>query len=944
MKSDRWTLGVVVVVLVGTSSLAQAAAAGSGHATANSGSTATKNPLTVRSPLGNGLGRLVQSSKSGSAKQGAGGLRMNQDALTIRDRQGRVLIDLTPQAGANRAEFRRAAESRGFVVQTVDATHGTLEGFAPLTAMTSLAALPDTGTIAQALKPRVDAGSVQSQGVPFQRIDKVHAKGINGKGITIGALSDSYNAAQTDEFGDPLKIHARDDVRSGDLPGRGNPQNSKPVAVLQDVAPSANVFDEGRAMLQIAHDVAPASKLCFATAEGGLLNFAANVRHLANKNGRCGADVEVDDVTYFDEPMFSDSPLSDAIDHVAAHGVQYFSSAGNDGQQNAWQSKVRLVPAKPALRHTNLDFSNVDPALYSGGLQDAAPGPKTDVAQTMRLGPAGGVFDFQWDDPVDVDGATYGAAIFKDTGVITKAKPAASFKFTPTAAQLGSTVEFRTDAIPSGTTDLILSVDAPDGTNLGTIDTGTSPEVLDTKLTQAGTYTITITGFGGDTGDFTVDVRPVLAPSKVTTDFNALFFDKAGHFLGALADLNRLSGRPSEITSLAGLPAVQLVISRAGTGPMGATTLRIVNNGDIFFTEYSNPRTPAVFGHHAAAGATGVAAYETFKPYLPEYFSSPGGNLPIYFDSNGNRYRKPQIRRTPLIAATDGGNTTFFVSDSIRDPDTLPNFFGTSAAAPHAASIAALVLQKRGGPRSVTPRAMRRLLSRSTFVHDLDPFHAQGSSGGLTVSANGPQGEERSALAGSLKNPRFFSLRYAGSVPLKSVTFYGATASPTANGTRHPPRSDGIVFDIRPFDPAATSFENVGFPFTIGGTAGGLNRRSVHASFSVPGRGVSVAGQFRDMRLTFANGLKPGQLLRFGVDRDLALSPYGDSSEGNGADELGGATFIPQRVVSRAGMVFTAVRVDGSKIRGVFTNRLGYGYSPADGFGLIDAQRAVLGN
>ena len=91
---------------------------------------------------------------------------------------------------------------------------------------------------------------------------------------------------------------------------------------------------------------------------------------------------------------------------------------------------------------------------------------------------------------------------------------------------------FRTDAIPSGTTDLILTVTAPDGTELGAIDTGSSPEQLAAKLTQAGAYEITISGFDGDTGDFTVEVLPVTSPSQVTTDFNLLIFDGDGNFLG----------------------------------------------------------------------------------------------------------------------------------------------------------------------------------------------------------------------------------------------------------------------------------------------------------------------------------------------------------------------------------------------------------------------------
>ena len=66
-------------------------------------------------------------------------------------------------------------------------------------------------------------------------------------------------------------------------------------------------------------------------------------------------------------------------------------------------------------------------------------------------------------------------------------------------------------------------------------------------------------------------------------------------------------------------------------------------------------------------------------------------------------------------------------SDSRSDPDsTQGNFFGTSAAGPHAAAIAALVLQNKGGRRSVTPAQMTSLLERSTFPHDLDPNFSSG--------------------------------------------------------------------------------------------------------------------------------------------------------------------------------------------------------------------------
>ena len=62
--------------------------------------------------------------------------------------------------------------------------------------------------------------------------------------------------------------------------------------------------------------------------------------------------------------------------------------------------------------------------------------------------------------------------------------------------------------------------------------------------------------------------------------------------------------------------------------------------------------------------------------------------------------------------------------------------------------------------------------------------------------------------------------------------------------------SDGIVFDPRAFDPTASgAFDNVGFPFTVGSTRGGLSANQVSASYGVPATGTGVAGQFRRLTL-----------------------------------------------------------------------------------------------
>ena len=72
----------------------------------------------------------------------------------------------------------------------------------------------------------------------------------------------------------------------------------------------------------------------------------------------------------------------------------------------------------------------------------------------------------------------------------------------------------------------------------------------------------------------------------------------------------------------------------------------------------------------------------------PESFSSRGPTITRYFDKDGNRLATPDVRLKPDLAGADGVATSS--GFDVGSPDLNP-FFGTSAAAPSAAGVAALV-------------------------------------------------------------------------------------------------------------------------------------------------------------------------------------------------------------------------------------------------------------
>jgi len=849
----------------------------------------------------------------------------------------RISLDGSP---ANSKTLGSLQQMAGVEVVASDLSYGPglVEAYVPIELLVSVAQTKGVLSVVPASPMETNVGLTDSQGIIQHRVDKLPA-GVDGSGITVGVMSDSYdtNAAPNS---------AALDIASGDLPGVGNPAgNTAPVTVLEDFAGGT---DEGRAMLQIVHDVAPKAKLGFATANTGELGFANNIRALAGDptapNYQAGfkADIIVDDIIYLAEPFFQDGIVAQAVDEVVAKGVSYFSSAGNRPASQAYDSKIRIVPGdSTSWAGTNLNFANVPAALYAGGFHNFAGNGAVDIAQTVQFtanANGNNTMVLQWNEPFDSKPPTATGTPFAAGKGSVPLGGFSEFTFNGTAGQ-AVMVFVDGDNTTTGTSipDIVLELYGPNGEFVADKDTGTNPEFFALELPATGTYTVVVYAFdpdgtGDQGGDFQYQVSNAILPEAVLSDYNVLLFTATGAFAGAFSENNLATNRP---VILGGINrtltiGIQIVIARANTPTPSrnvADRIRWVGFGNIQPQEYVSYLDPVTYGHNSAAGAIGVAAYPFFAPFVPEAFTSPGPST-IYFDKNSKRLRHVEIRQKPDLAAMDGANTTFFVADSANDDDTFPNFFGTSAAAPHAAAIAALVLDAAGGPGSVKPKKMRQVLQDSAFAHDLDPYFswsfALSRGNFLAIEANAdPNGI-------SQFDPNVFTVTHFGRQALASLSLNGTGANPTNT-------PGGIVFDER-----AAPLPAPGQPFVLGSLEG-LTAPDVTGTFSLPADPPGVAGQWKQLDISFAPGsFASGDLLHFGVDRDETdvVGP-GGAAGGNSADLLGGGVLIPSGKWVPGGASYFGKFEGNQPFRGEFYNLIGSGYSQLDGYGFINAEAAV---
>ncbi|WP_298514946.1 S8 family serine peptidase [uncultured Kordia sp.] len=144
---------------------------------------------------------------------------------------------------------------------------------------------------------------------------------VSGKNVKVGIISNSFN----------LTGNMEQSILDGDLPGPGNPNGfEQPITILREDVPGPILFntDEGRGMAELIHDLAPDAELYFHTGLGdSQLAFANAIRELAN----AGCDIIVDDLYVIggSGSVYQEDVISEAVDEVTSNGSIYFSSAGN---------------------------------------------------------------------------------------------------------------------------------------------------------------------------------------------------------------------------------------------------------------------------------------------------------------------------------------------------------------------------------------------------------------------------------------------------------------------------------------------------------------------------------------------------------------------------------------------------------------------------------------
>ncbi len=497
----------------------------------------------------------------------------------------RVMVDI--RADVTPAVLKRIRDLGGTVISSVP-KYEAIRALLPLRAVEMLAALDAIRTIRPA-DEAVTRKDNTTQGDVAHRANSARITySVDGTGIGIGVIS---NGVRT----------LADLQASGDLPAR--------VTVLPGQEGSG---DEGTALLEIVHDLAPGADLYFATGIGGQARMAVNIEALCE----AGANVIVDDIGYPSEAAFQDDIVAKGVNAAVAGGCVFFSAGGNDGN----------------LTHVTSGVWEGDYAAGSALVVDSKTvGARHDFGGGVEANELEGrsvrTINLQWADPLGASRNDYDLFLVNENGDV---------------------VASSTDT-QDGTQDPVESISSQTSNYSGL-------SVVVVKASGANRY-LRVQAFGG-----------------------RLAIATAGALFGHSAQENAI--------------IVAMVDVRTAAGSGG-----VFDGTESVHRENSDGPRRIFFQPDGTAITAGN-------------FSSTGGKL----------LQKPDLTAATCVATATPGFSTFC---------------GTSAAAPHAAAIGALMLEAAGGPDLLTLAQLRTGMTSGTAVLDIETTGVDRDSGAGIVMAPG---------------------------------------------------------------------------------------------------------------------------------------------------------------------------------------------------------------
>jgi hypothetical protein len=275
----------------------------------------------MKNDVGRGGGRRLISFSNGETVVDL------DEVLHLGWKDNRLLVEITTSSTNAMIDMLPDLEEYGFEVTACN--DYTCSGYLDIVMFPAVEDLSTVQFIMPSMRSTQSSASkntgVLSQAINALQVDKVRSAypHLDGEGMTVGILSDSYNT----------RGGASTDIENGELPSDG-------VRVLREFS-SGRGFDEGRAMAQLIHDIAPNATIVFRTAVEGTVDFANGIQELAD----AGCDIIVDDVSksFFLVLMFMLSYLSSPIVYTTIIDCFHQSSLENR------TSRKGLLPNRRAM-------------------------------------------------------------------------------------------------------------------------------------------------------------------------------------------------------------------------------------------------------------------------------------------------------------------------------------------------------------------------------------------------------------------------------------------------------------------------------------------------------------------------------------------------------------------------------------------------------------------